>query len=180
MDDITERYFQWICHIAMNGEAENYQRLLRFLYEKKYRYRYPIDANRESDGIDLRYRFGYLFDIPPAAITCELDNTQCSVLEMMVALALRCEENILRDFDAGDQTYKWFKNMIKSLGLLDQNDTAFNLYYTNMHLEMFMNGDYSWNGAGGLFYLRNPPGDMRYTDVWTQAMWWVDEQFNVT
>ena len=89
MEYLRERYFQWICQIAMNGEAENHQRLLRFLFNKDYRYINPRDANRESDGIDLRYRYGYESDVPLSQITSELDDKPCSVLEMMLALAMR-------------------------------------------------------------------------------------------
>jgi hypothetical protein len=172
--ELSERYFHWICHIAMNGEAGNYQKLLHYLYNKNYRYTHPRDANRESDGIDLRYRFGYLNGIALPEITCELDDKPCSVLEMMVALAIRCEENILLDFEIGDRTYEWFQDMLKSLGV-DQNDDEFNYSYVDSTIEHFLDRDYAPDGCGSLFHLRHPPDDMRRAEIWYQAMWWIDE-----
>ena len=36
---------------------------------------------------------------------------------MMIALAIRCEEHIMDDPDAGDRTGQWFWSMLVSLGL---------------------------------------------------------------
>lgn len=172
--DVTERYFQWICHIAMNGEAHNYQKLLHYLFHKKYRYTHPRDENREADGIDLRYRFGYLQGVSLHEIACELDDKPCSVLEMMVALAIRCEENILRDFEIGDRTYEWIQDMLRSLDIY-QNDAVFNARHVDNVVEHFLDRDYAPDGAGGLFHLKHPPDDMRRAEIWYQAMWWIDE-----
>lgn len=178
MGYLRERYFQWICQIAMNGEAENHQRLLRFLFDKDYRYILPRDANRESDGIDLRYRFGYASDAPLSQITFELDDSPCSVLEMIVALALRCEESIMRDFEMGDRTYEWVRNMLKNLDIFFDDD-HFNEAIVNHRVELFLDRNYAPDGKGSLFKLKHPYSDMRYVETWYQAMWWIDEQSNI-
>ena len=178
MGCLRDRYFQWICQIAMNGEAENHQRLLRFLFNKDYRYIHPRDENRESDGIDLRYRFGYVSDAPLYQITNELDNRPCSVLEMMVALALRCEENIMRDFEIGDRTFEWFKDMLYSLNLY-YDDQHFNESRADVVIDLFLDRHYAPDGNGGLFHLRHPYEDLRQVETWCQAMWWIDEKLHI-
>ena len=175
---LYERYFHWICRIAMNGKAEDYQKLLHYLFDKNYRFEHPRDANRESDGIDLRYRFGYLHNISMPEIARELDDRPCSVLEMMVALAIRCEENILRDFEIGDRTHEWFFDMLDALEC-DQNDEKFNKYQVDCIIERWMRREYAPDGAGGLFHLRFPPEDLRETETWYQAMWWINEKLNI-
>jgi len=54
----------------------------------------PMDGNRAEDGIDLRYRFGYEKEYEGSTIASYLDNSPCSVLEMLIALAFRAK-NIL-------------------------------------------------------------------------------------
>ena len=178
MGYLRDRYFQWICQIAMNGEAETHQRLLRFLFNKDYRYIHLRDENRESDGIDLRYRFGYETNASLSEISRELDDRPCSVLEMMVALALRCEENIMRDFAVGDRTHEWFKDMLYSLNLY-KDDQHFNEAVANTIIEMFLDRHYTPDGRGGLFHLRHPYEDLRQVETWCQAMWWIDEKLNI-
>ena len=60
-----------------------------------------MDADRAEDGINLRYRFGYENGYESAMIASCLDNRPCSVLEMMVALAIKIEEQIMDDPDNG-------------------------------------------------------------------------------
>jgi len=176
--ELSERYYRWICRVAMEHEADEYSQLLRYLFTKDYRYTHPRDANRESDGIDLRYRFGYLHGIALPEVTCELDDKPCSLLEMMVALAIRCEENIMRSFDIGDRTHIWFTNMLDSLGIA-QNDHKFNREEVDQAVENFFNRNYAPNGKGGLFCLKHPYEDLRKVEIWDQAMWWIDERLNI-
>ena len=178
MEYLRERYFQWICQIAMNGEAENHQRLLRFLFNKDFRYINPRDANRESDGIDLRYRYGYECGAALSQITSELDDKPCSVLEMIVALALRFEESIMRDFEIGDRTYEWVKSMLKNLDIF-YDDSHFNEATANLKVNLWLDRNYAPDGTGNIFRLKHPYSDMRYVEIWYQAMWWIDEQSNI-
>ena len=53
---------------------------------------------------NLRYRFGREIKLPSGIISSELDNYPCSVLEMLIALSIRCEETIMTDEEYGDRT----------------------------------------------------------------------------
>ena len=114
-EELNNLYFDWMCQLVSDDEHENYRDLLYFLHSVQFTYTIDMDANRESDGEALRYRFGYECGYPDAMIASCLDDHPCSVLEMMVALSLRCEESIMRDYDIGDRTHVWFWEMIKSL-----------------------------------------------------------------
>ena len=92
--ELNNRYFNWMCQLVsvqQYSQGRSYVRLLRFLYKTDFYYTIPMDGNREADGIDLRYRFGYENSYKESMITTHLDNRPCSVLEMMIALAIRCE-----------------------------------------------------------------------------------------
>lgn len=69
--------------------------LLDALYHREYDPALPMDSNRAGDGLGLRYRFSDLKRYRYEDVEAALPET-CSMLEMMIALALRCEERLLR------------------------------------------------------------------------------------
>lgn len=174
---LNEEYFDWICRLiqdAPSGSASSYRNLLLYLNKVDFQYSLPMDGNRAEDGISLRYRFGYEEDINYALIACYLDNKPCSVLEMMTALSLRCEENIMQDPEFGNRTEEWFWSMIESLGLLEMNDINFDPDLVESIIFDFMNHNYSRNGKGGLFTIKNIRHDMRNVEIWCQLNWYLD------
>ena len=87
--ELNSEYFDWMCQLVCNRRYTrglSYQKLLRFLHNVDFNYTIEMDGNREEDGIDLRYRFGYENSYENAMISSYLDNSPCSVLEMMIAL----------------------------------------------------------------------------------------------
>lgn len=136
-----------------------------------------MDENRYADGINLRYRFGDDNRVSQAEIATYLDTRPCSVLEMMLALAIRCEESIMSDPEIGDRTGQWFWNMIVSLHLGTMNDRRFDLAYTQQAVARFLNRAYKPNGEGGLFTLEHCRYDLREVEIWYQAMWYLDTYF---
>jgi len=172
MSDIKKVYFKWLCDMVDTDRyhVQNYRTLLIYLHSVDFRYILPMDENRFADGVDLRYRFGYEMGY----IQPELDRLMskpCSVLEMMIALSLRCEENIMSDPEYGDRTGVWFWDCIESLGLIRMTDQEFDESYVYFVLDRFLDREYSYNGKGGLVTLDNPPKDMREVEIWEQMMW---------
>jgi hypothetical protein len=134
-----------------------------------------MDDNRAFDGMDLRYRFACKTGYSQAMVAHYLDDRQCSVLEMMVALVNRCEEEIMDDPDLGDRKKEWFLSMIKSLGLKQMTDSRFNPGYVDRVITRFLNRDYAPNGEGGLFTVNDSRCDMRRAEIWHQMNWYLDE-----
>ncbi len=168
---LRDEYFGWMCHLIKDERRSHYHRLLKHLDGIIFQYTMPMDGNRAADGIDLRYRFGYESGYSNAMIASILDVEPCSVLEMMVALAFRCEEHIMADPDVGDRTSVWFWEMIDSLGLSGTSDSQFNPAYTSSVIFRFLNHEYEWDGSGGLFTVPNCPHDMRTVEIWSQMNW---------
>ncbi len=173
---LANQYFEWMYQLVHGDEEKtSYRKLLYQLHSTPFSYTILTDANRAKDGVDLRYRFGYEHDIESSAITLYLDNRDCSVLEMMVALSVRCEEQIMDNPEIGDRTSEWFRNMIVNLGLEGMNDERYDMSYTDRILRRFLNRDYDRNGKGGLFRVHRSRIDMRSVEIWYQAMWYLDE-----
>lgn len=171
---INYEYFEWmfdmVCRERYDGDI-SYRKLLTYLHDTEFEYFIPRDRNRAEDGIGLRYRFAMLHgyeDVPYS-----LDGP-CSVLEMMIALAIRCEEDIMDDPAKGDRTVQWFWGMINNLGLGAMHDERFDKTYVRVTVDRFLKRKYDPDGSGGLFRVRNCDRDLRDVEIWYQLCWYLD------
>lgn len=169
-DKVKSDYFEWMYDLMCEGrfaKTITYRQLFTFLYDTEFVYFVPHDENRAQDGIDLRYRYCVLHK-------CEdLERYlggPCSVLEMMVALAIRCEERIMCDPEKGDRTAQWFWSMMTSLGLSSMNDTNYNEWLVNDVITRFLNREYDPDGKGSLFTIKRWNRDARTVEIWHQLM----------
>lgn len=178
-NELNRLYFQWMCRLVCKGRypmRPSYLKLLSHLNNCEYFPTLAMDENRADDGMDLRYRFGYENSYEGPMIATFLDDRPCSMLEMMIALSIHCEETIMDDPDAGDRTGDWFWAMINNLGLSDMTDDRYNSNYVDDILVRFMARGYKRDGYGGLFYIPNTSRDMRNAEIWYQMCWYLDEQ----
>ena len=176
IEKVIDDYFDWLYDLVCDGiysGRNSYRQLLMFLHNTEFTWIIEMDENRAHDGIDLRDRFsisqGYDYSFVDRCIS-----RPCSVLEMMIALAIRCEENIMDDTAYGDRTTQWFWGMINNLGLGDMIDSRFDEYYVDKTVNQFLNRDYSPDGKGGLFTIKNCDFDLRDVEIWCQLNWYLD------
>lgn len=176
-NELCKRYFDWMCRLVCNNKYSktSYRKLLRYLDSVEFTYTIDMDDNRAADGIDLRYRYGYDHDVDSRIIATYLDDHACSVLEMMIALSLRCEETIMDDPEYGNRTGQWFWGMIVNLGLGPMTDEHFNVDYAENVMDIFLNREYEPNGQGGLFTVENTDRDLRTVEIWYQMCWYLNE-----
>ena len=177
-DKLNNEYFEWMYHLVFNDQyCKNlsYRKLLISLHKIEFTCTLKMDFNRATDGRDFRYRFGYENGYSKDDIERYLDTRNCSVLEMMVALAFRLEEQFMEDSIYGNRTGQWFWNMIVSLGLGSMCDSKFDKYYVETTVLKFLNRDYERNGKGGLFTIQDSSRDMRTAEIWYQAMWYLND-----
>lgn len=174
--NIRDVYFSWLCDIVrpMSG---SYNLLLGYLDRVNFNYRIPPDQNREEDGINLRYRFGQEYGYDDVTVCNFLDNRPCSMLEMMAALCIRCE-NIMEDLDVGVQYFRWFCVMLNSSRLVELTDDRFDVVIANSIIENLEARTYSSNGVGGLFTTNQPNVDMRTLEIWDQMCVYLNENYS--
>ena len=101
-------YFDWLVYqISPDYHMrERYSELLFALYSTEFFWALPRDINRAKDGLDLRKQY-------EREVGSEIDIFgPCTCLEMMIALAIRCENELMYDPDFGDRTDQWFWMMI--------------------------------------------------------------------
>lgn len=175
---LNREYVEWMYSLVSDRRSmrkRTYEKLIYHLHSVDFTFDIPLDGNRAEDGIQLRYMFGEEFDYPEPMIAVYLDDRPCSVLEMMVALAVRYEDNVMVDSDIGDRTGQWFWTMISSLGLESMTNAYFDEDYANSVIFRFLNRTYKRNGEGGLFTVSRQDVDMRDVEIWYQAAFYFNE-----
>lgn len=173
-DSVSNEYFEWMIDLVCRNRFAkeiSYRKLLAQLHGTEFTYLIPKDVNRAEDGRALRYRFA--MEIKKPSIYRYLRGP-CSVLEMMVALALRCEENIMDDPSVGDRTQQWFWGMIVNLGLGSMTDDIYDRRFVHQVLSRFLDREYDPDGRGGLFTVKNSDQDLRTAEIWYQLCWYLD------
>lgn len=177
-EKIIHEYFEWMYNMVYNdrySKSSKYSKLFRYLFEKEFYYLIPMDGNRAEDGINLRYTFGREMGYDDPVIASSIDNRPCSVLEMMIALALRCEVHIMDDPDLGNRVGQWFWEMIVNLGLGHMTDSKFDRDEADEIMYIFLERKYGRDGTGGLFRVSDSTKDMRSTEIWYQMCWHLNE-----
>ena len=104
-------YFIWLID-RVGGEewwGEYIQSLVR-LFDRKYYYVNPIDSGSYESGIDIR----------TAAIFDNVDilsvpNGEPSILEVLVALSEKVDENLMYSELNGNRTARWFDDIMTTL-----------------------------------------------------------------
>lgn len=176
--DLRLRYYEWlISKIYSNDPDLPYNQLFWSLFNTQFIYTLDMDKNREVDGLNLRYQFASNVGISDNVIDIAVDHP-CSMLEMMIALAIKCEY-IMDDDSEGDRTSQWFWCMIQNLGLGRMTDDNFDEHIYTDIMNRFVNREYDSDGKGGLFTINTNRNiglvDARNIDIWYQAMFFLDD-----
>ena len=179
-DEVRNEYFEWLYDYVCDkkfSKHNSFRKLLMRLHSIEFTYIIPRDVNRADDGLNMRHRFilanGYEYRDIYEVVMDALDGP-CSVLEMIMALSIRCEETIMDDPDVGDRTGQWFWGMITNLGLGGMTDSRFDRDYVDHVIDIFLNREYEADGKGGLFTIRHCDCDLRDVEIWHQLCWYLD------
>lgn len=174
-ENIINGYFEWMFNIVCDGRYINvsFRKLLMLLHDTEFIFSIAKDENRAYDGIELRRHFG-LSNGYSQDIIDEYLFGPCSVLEMMIALSIRCEDTIMDNTEYGNRTGQWFWKMISNLGLSSMTDDMFDKQYVTKVIDRFLNREYEPNGKGGLFIINNCNEDLRDVEIWYQLCWYLD------
>lgn len=169
-----ENYCRKLMSIVYDDRNSNetYNNLFMDLYSRDFTWSrsIPRDENRAEDGLQLRKSLGF-DDI--------LQDKPCSILEMLISLAMHIENDYMYNQEYGDRTAQWFWEMIVNMGLGSQNDRNYDPAYVNSCIERFIRREYDADGGnGGIFVVNNPREDLRNTEIWYQAMWYLTEICN--
>lgn len=176
-NDTKTEYYIWLCSLV--GAQKGYGRLSEILYDIPFNYILERDENRAYDGIELRYRYMYEHDMYDIDYIEIFDDKPCSVLEMLIALAVRIEDQFMDNLE-DNRTGYWFKLMLENLGLKLYTDSYANNwsfpYEVKGIIDNFLNRSFSPDGHGSIFTTGRDV-DMRDVEFWCQATWYLSDNF---
>lgn len=176
------KYFTWLLGLIETDcvRTEDYSLVLEYLFNREFTWIIRNDANRASDGLDLRFEFintnEYAREIGSVE---DFDGIPCSVLEALVALAINWEHEITYDFRLGDRSGQWFWTMIKNLGLLDMPNWRFDEAKIEEIVDIFLYRKYDYTGKSGIFPIKSGMNDQRKLEIWLQLQEFVLENVEI-
>lgn len=176
-------YYRWLLSKIDIQHHEDYRTLMTILFDRVYDCFVDNDGNRKETGLYLRYVFEDETGYPISEYKEVGLNVPCSVLEMLIGLAISIENDIMYDPEFGDRTAMWFWMMLENLGLdkaTDEEigfDLRFGVPYIDHILDTWLGRKFDYDGTGSPFPLKNPQEDQRNVEIWYQAMAYLDENF---
>ena len=169
--DIDQDYFHWLCELVhIDQEHASWWLVAKDLHRREFVPMLDRDENRAMDGFALRERF---LDGERYSLRDHIDG-ECSVLEMLVALAQRMdfETSDAYSEDSNDRTAYWFWEMLDNLGLTAFDDDSYveleGQTYVDKIIDDFVERRYDYDGEGGIFPLRYADRDQRRVELWYQ------------
>lgn len=179
---MIEGYRDWLYNIILLEDyCDCYEMLLDYLFDRRFTWSVEHDDNRAEDGFQLRQDFMVERGIDPDIWFDEQDRElpqRCSMLEMMIALAQRCED-VLYDPEYGDRTALWFWDMIWNLRLDRMDDDHFDELTCDICINQLLDRMYNRDGEGGLFPCKDGDIDMTKAEIWYQMNVWIEENFEI-
>jgi len=158
-------YFQWLCDKVVTPERGNYMLLLSKLHSTTFVWTNPEDDSRAAKGRNLRWEYAWSNE---QGVDDYILNQPCTVLEMLVQLAMDVEHFVL-GAPGIDQTSEWFWQMMHNIGLDAMDDLHYNDLYITSRIDDVMYRRYDACGNGGLFPRATYFRDARITGLWQQA-----------
>lgn len=184
---LEEEYFDWLIEWIVTDDLEEndreYRLLLAHLYNTDFSEKtaklIPNDDNRIEDGLEFRRKYDieigcYGTDSYEKSWSIDhiLENKPCSLLEMLIGLALRIEDTMERDLFP-----TWFWIMLDNLGLMEMTNENYDEGHVDQVLDVFLNRKYSTDGHGGLFPLTKANTNQKKVEIWYQMSSYLVENY---
>ena len=174
--ELMSMYQEWLySFIDLGDKIHDYESLLLYLSGKQFTWSVKHDGNRAEDGYALRESFASTFDIHDDFWIGRMPD-HCSMLEMMIALAMRADD-IVYTPDEGERVSYWFWEMVDNMGLASMDRYNFDKSYCDEVIDRLLKRRYLRDGRGGLFHTNDPKIDMRKSEIWYQMNVWLEENF---
>ena len=163
-------YIHWVLKDKLGlteKECRDNAHIVLTLTNVEFVWRHPMDENRAIDGLELRDDFEYE--------TGEyLDHSsglpsKCSMFEMLAALAIRCENQLMRNSLLGDRTSKWFFEFLDNLGILNCDERDVDHIVDVCHDFM--------DGRKDMFPLKKRGIKQKNEQIWKQLMAYLNENY---
>ena len=181
---------EYLCFLMNRAQIDStghdgYLRLCTILQDTEFIPRLDMDENRCYDCRELRREFADDYSESPDILD-GLYGENGTMMELLVVLAEKMNYDLAdSEYEAG--TGKWFREMLGNCGLIsaingcfeeDTHDETTLLVKSILDKIIFRTIDR--NGEGGLFPLRFPNDDQRYTELVIQMNNYIEENYDIS
>lgn len=171
-----EKYTGWLAErVGLRGfrrGRRSYRKLFETLQSVPFLVLIRMDKNRLEDGLYLRMRYRLANEIPEFLF----DEEPCSVLEMLVALAIRADLEWIGEPGEPDPA-PFFWEMIENLELDLCSDGRYNRVFVVKKCQKWLNREFKNDGNGSIFPIKMPFRDQREIEIWCQMMEYFHENY---
>ena len=163
-------YVHWVMKDKIHmtdREIRNYSKLVDILARIEFYWIHPMDENRAIDGLELRsdfeYETGEYLDKSSGLLP------RCTFFEMLAALSIRCENQLMRNLSIGDRTSRWFFEFLDNLGV-DGRMT------NEKDIRRII--DETMSGEKSMFQLKKNRGiNQNNEEIWKQMSAYINENY---
>lgn len=177
MDELWDDYFLFLIseYGLNNRKGRSRSKLLEMLHNIPFRYIIERDENRAADGQELRNH--YLIPDEYEEYSEEFMNRDCSVFEMLIALAVRMDDEYVGD-PSNPLPEEMFWEMIRNLDLYD----IININFDNVKIinivNRWLDRDFTKKGRGSIFPIYGSDfEDQREIEIWDQMNAYIYENY---
>lgn len=170
-----DRYGEWLIR-RVGFVKKGYSKLFKALHDTEFYWTIDRDRNRAEDGIDLRNE--YLSErLGEGSLGVEDPfRRECSVLEMLVALAIRVEDEFI-GAPGDEHPDRFFFDMLKNLDFDYMSDRHFDRECVDRILNNWMSRRFTRGGLGSPFPVMNDRRDQREFEIWDQMNHYIYEKY---
>ena len=166
---MNDRYFDWLVDLV---NADDLLRLCEIMDGLDFTWTIPLDENRVEDAFDMRELYS-----DDTGCDSGRQPVSCSLFEIVVAMAYRCDRDVMYDAYIGHRYSVWFHYFIENL--FDGKARNAEMYLDEDEIVdicvRFMNRDYERDGSGGMFPIKHDRRDQRRVQLWLQMNLWLVE-----
>lgn len=172
-------YLEWLSDIIhlYSEEHADYTSLIKYMYSYRFRYSVVGDENREKDANNILYmRYMDEYGLPYDMET--LHDRDTSVLEVLIALSIRCERDIMGEPDEFKDD-RWFWIMLENLSLDGCTNDVFDEETVDYILSKWLDRRFAYNGNGGIWPLKFTNRNQKFVEIWYQMQEFLEENYPI-
>lgn len=167
-----EEYERWLETIVASRSKHNGDGIPFFLFHNEFTFRMSRDRNRAEDGVALRRKY---LNAPRNPELPGWQTEPCTVLEMLIALAIRVDNEYIGDPNRPNPG-AFFWEMVENLRLIPIL-SAYGMRENRKKLRKWLDRGFEYNGFGSIFPLHQPRNDQREIEIWDQMNAYLFENY---
>lgn len=174
MEELWDDYLEYLIWKCGLDRYTGLEKIFQILHDMEFTYILDRDDNRYDDGAELRDDY----EIPEEYFDYvdEFMNQPCSVMEMLVALAIRVEGQYIGD-PADEHPERFFVEMIDNLGLNTMRRGRMREYEVIKIIRRWLDRKFEKDGRGSPFPVRYDHRDQRCLEIWDQMNNYISENY---